>query len=184
MRTVSPDEAKVSYENLKKWAASNSNPKGKGFDERVFQKTPDSVFTSKDSINHCLGESASLTPHAVQVAWTTPTEFPLCPQKQCEKPLDEYMKRLIPGQIFCHNQFQDSIVIDTAIDANGSALYVMCKFSDVKAVKPWSLAKVTYRNGVYYHEGGTYFEEIGARKYFTLAKGEEWTGGDVLDDFC
>ena len=27
-------------------------------------------------------------------------------------------------------------------------------------------------------------EEIGAEKYLTLALGREWTGGDVMDDYC
>lgn len=29
-----------------------------------------------------------------------------------------------------------------------------------------------------------YFKDDGANKYFTLALGEEVTGGDVFNDFC
>ena len=28
------------------------------------------------------------------------------------------------------------------------------------------------------------FMEDGADKYYTIACGREWTGGDVVDDFC
>ena len=95
------------------------------------------------------------------------------------------MKRLAPGQIFCSNQYQNSIVLNVALVDNSTALYVMCKSSDENAIKPWSLSEVTYKDGRYYHKSiQTYFEENGAKKYLTLAKGEEWTGGEVFDDFC
>ena len=29
-----------------------------------------------------------------------------------------------------------------------------------------------------------HFSEERARKYFTIACGQEWTGGDVFDDYC
>lgn len=129
-------------------------------------------------------ETKSLTPNVVQVYWRTPTEFPLCPQEQVEKPLIEYQSRLTKGSIFCHNQYQDSLVLDTALVDDNSSLYVMCKSSDDNAIKPWSLAKVTYKDGVYYHESiQTYFQEDGAQKYFTLAQGKEWSGGIVDDDY-
>ena len=38
--------------------------------------------------------------------------------------------------------------------------------------------------GFFCHEGTTFFHEDGSQKYFTLAIGEEWTGGDVFDDYC
>lgn len=43
---------------------------------------------------------------------------------------------------------------------------------------------VSFVDGFFCHEGTTFFEEEGAKKYFTLAIGEEWTGGDVFDDYC
>ena len=128
-------------------------------------------------------EYPSLTPNVVQVYWKTPTEFPLCPQEQVENPLMEYKKRLTPGSVFCHNEYTNSLVIDSALVDSSSALIVMCQSSDDGALKPWSLAKITYRDGKYYHESiQTYFQEDGAKKYFTLAQGKEWTGGEVFDD--
>lgn len=31
---------------------------------------------------------------------------------------------------------------------------------------------------------GTFFEEQGARKQFTLAQGLDWAGEDSIDDYC
>ena len=31
---------------------------------------------------------------------------------------------------------------------------------------------------------GSFFEEQGAYKYWTLAQGLQWSGGDTFDDFC
>lgn len=33
-------------------------------------------------------------------------------------------------------------------------------------------------------EGRTYFEERGAQKALTIAKGLEWDGPDGIDDYC
>ena len=189
MRAVSPDEAKMAYENLTKWAEKRPKPKGGTLGEWVFQESQSSSYQREQldiqSILSHTDEYESLTPNVVQVHWKTPTEFPLCPQEQLEKPLEEYKKRLGPGQIFCSNQYQNSIVLDAALVEDGTALYVMCKSSDETAIKPWSLSEVTYKDGRYFHKSiQTYFKEDGAQKYFTLAKGEEWTGGDVFDDFC
>lgn len=128
-------------------------------------------------------ETKSLTTNVIQVKWRTPSEFPLCPQGQVDNPLYEYQSRLTKGSIFCHNQYQDSLVLDTALVDNDSTLYVKCKSSDKGAVKPWSLTKITYKDGVFYHENnGTFFKEDGAQKFYTLAQGKEWTGGEVFDE--
>lgn len=52
-------------------------------------------------------------------------------------------------------------------------------------IKEWGLNKIYYEDGIFVHESlHMYFSEEGARKYFTIACGREWTGGDVLDDYC
>lgn len=189
MRAVSPDEAKASFEKFTNWAKERPTPKGGTLGEWVYQKQSESIPTKEmfemNKEQAILEENVSLTPNVIQVNWQTPTEFPLCPQEQYEKPLEEYKKRLSNGEVFSRNQYNESIVLDTAFVDKDSALYVMCKFTNEDALKPWSLSKITFKNGVYYHESiQTYFKEDGALKYFTLAKGEEWTGGDVYDDYC
>lgn len=189
MRAVSPDEAKNALYKLTNWAEKRPKPKGSTLGEWVFQESQSSSYQREQlwiqKVLSMTDEYESLTPNVVQVHWRTPTEFPLCPQELHEKPLEEYKKRLNPGRIFCSNQYQDSIVLDAALVENGKSLYIMCKSSDETAIKPWSLSEVTYKDELYFHKSiQTYFKEDGAQKYFTLAKGEEWTGGNVFDDYC
>lgn len=87
--------------------------------------------------------------------------------------------------IFCKNDYYSSIVVESAITDEGESLWVLTRDGDINAIKPWALSKVTYENGIFSHRNnGSYFEENGARKYFTLAQGKKWTGGDVIDDYC
>ena len=189
MRAVSPEEAKVAFDKLTRWAEEHPTPKGGNLGEWVFQEYKSPLFHREQlktqNILSKTDEHESLTPNVIQVHWKTPTEFPLCPQEKYEKPLVEYKKRLLSGKIFCSNQYHNSIVLDTALVDNNTALIVMCKSSDENAIKPWSLAEIKYKDGIYYHKNiQSYFEESGAQKYFTIAKGEKWIGGDVPDDEC
>jgi hypothetical protein len=60
----------------------------------------------------------------------------------------------------------------------------MCCFAG-KAMKPWTLAQVTFEAGQFVHTNlGSFFGRDGAEKQFCLAQGKEWTGGDTFDDFC
>lgn len=189
MRTVSPAEAKASYRRLLKWAEKRPKSKGGKLGEWIYQESKQSIAINemfdifkKQAV---VDEYDSLTPNVVQVNWKTPTKFPLCPQETYEKPLEEYKKRLLHGQVFCTNQYNDSIVLDSDLVDNGKALYIMCRSCNEQVIKPWSLIEVRYKNELYYHKSiQTYFYEDGAKKYFTIAKGEEWTGGDVFDDYC
>lgn len=53
------------------------------------------------------------------------------------------------------------------------------------SVKPWSLVAVSYQDGLYVHRScGTFFQEDGAKKEMTLMLGNEWKGGDTMDDLC
>ena len=53
------------------------------------------------------------------------------------------------------------------------------------SIKRWGLVQITFEKEYYIHTTlGTYFEQDGAMKYFTLEQGKEWKGGDVFDDFC
>lgn len=41
---------------------------------------------------------------------------------------------------------------------------------------------ITLENGKYLFTA--FFTEDGANKYYTLSLGKEWTGGDVMEDYC
>ena len=61
----------------------------------------------------------------------------------------------------------------------------MCRNSDDSAMKPFSLAEITYENDVFFHNSlGSFFKQDGAEKQFTIAQGLEWTGGQTFDDLC
>ena len=53
-----------------------------------------------------------------------------------------------------------------------------------RGAKQFGVMTITMEDGWFIHEGQGYFHEDGQEKYFTIAKGEEWTGGDVFDDYC
>ncbi len=52
-------------------------------------------------------------------------------------------------------------------------------------MKPWALSKITIQEEYFVHSNeGSFFQEDGGQKFFTLAMGREWDGGEVLDEFC
>ncbi len=68
--------------------------------------------------------------------------------------------------------------------ANGErAIYLLGDHGE-GAIKPWSISKITFENGMFVHESqGTFFEHHGAEKALTLAQGLPWEGGEVFDDY-
>lgn len=62
-------------------------------------------------------------------------------------------------------------------------MYVLTE--GLSSVKPWGLTKITMEGEYFVHTSErACFKEDGGLKYFTLAMGREWTGGEVFDDFC
>ena len=135
------------------------------------------------------GLKDSLTPGAKQLNWKTPTEFLLCPTEGQEKTLQAYLDNLVKGHVFTRTQYVDGgVVLDSGINKADNALYVLTQNGDDESnrrtIKPWALCKITLQNGYYVHENeGSFFHEDGGQKYFTLAMGQKWTGGDVYDDY-
>lgn len=180
MRTVSPDEAKISKEKLERWAKEDSVPTGNG-------KLGPWVYQDANAIRENEPElvTKSLTENALQIDWRTPTQFPQCPSEPGENPLQEYLDKLKADVIFSENRYGASRVLMADFNASNNSVFVATYSED--AVKRYALAKVEYDQsaGIYYHENcGSFFEEDSVRKYFTVERGYEWTGGDVFDDFC
>ena len=208
MRNVTPEEARISLSKLTEWAKKPTQPKGGAMGDWIFQDATrsaiDSAIVYRDPIIPHTGnnfvpattthddytnerepqKTQSLTPNAVQIDWRTPSEFPCCPRLSTNDPLKEYLSNLRTGSVFCKNDLYSSIVLDSAITDEGNSLWVMTE-SGEQTIKPWALARVRYNDGTFEHENmGSFFEKDGALKYFTLAQGKEWTGGDVFDDYC
>ncbi len=136
------------------------------------------------------GLKDSLTPGAKQLNWKTPTEFLLCPTEGQERTLQLYLDNLVKGKVFTRTQYGDGgVVLDCGINEAENALYVLTQYGnnedDQRTVKPWALCKITLQNGFFVHENrGSFFQEDGGIKRFTLAMGREWDGGEVYDDSC
>ncbi|MGX2971619.1 HNH endonuclease signature motif containing protein [Helicobacter sp. T3_23-1059] len=121
---------------------------------------------------------------AKQRDWRTPTEFPLCPKESSQTPLEEYFYKLQKGALFSQNKNNSATVLDFALSSDTKSLFVVCGFQQ-DTIKPYALVEIIYENNIFVHiNRGSFFEEQGAEKYFTLAQGREWRGGEVFDDFC
>lgn len=208
MRTVTPDEARISYDRLLKWAKERPKPQDGNLGEwlfrdahsnekRIINEKPVAKFVSHSWEHNVELESKeeeeedyysvteSLTPNAQQLNWQTPSEFPYCPPEISDHPLEDYKANLIPGTDFCKNKYYSSHVVESAMCNGGKSLYVMTQNSDENYIKPWALSQIFFEDGIFYHSSkGTFFHEDGVKKYFTLAQGKEWTGGEVFDDLC
>lgn len=194
MRNVTQEEGQACLERWNILMDTTPKPRGRKIGEWIYSK-PQSTSTYsipvsyssrpvEEEVEELPNETKSLTANVVQVDWSTPSEFPCCPQEFSGNPLGEYAKNLKVGEVFCRNHIYSSLVLDSAITDNGNVLWVMTK-SAKESVKPWALARVTYKDNMFVHINmGSYIKQDGAEKYFTLAQGKEWTGGDSIDDYC
>jgi hypothetical protein len=122
------------------------------------------------------------TPGAAQRKWRVPSEFPCCPQKPEDHPIAAYAANLVTGAVFSRNNLSTHTVLESAFIDDGQSVCVMCE-SD--GLKPLSLAKISFEDGLYVHTSiNTFFSKEGAEKQFCLARGLEWTGDDSIDDYC
>lgn len=183
MRTVSPEEAKISRDKLERWAKEDNVPTGKG-------KIGEWIYKNQNVVEVEMEPdlvTESLTKNAVQINWRTPTEFPLCPENPGDFPLQEYLDRLQKDVVFSKTAYGESKVLSAGLNNVGNALFVATYSNSEEAVKGFALAKIEYdrSSNTYYHESrGTFFGEDGVNKYFTIERGYEWTGGEVFDDLC
>jgi len=181
MRRVTPEEARNSWNhwnNLGNKKSNNSSSKGGSIDEWIYED-----YQNPASFQEVTEFVTSQTPNAVQKDWKISSEFPCCPKESTDNPIATYAENLKVGKVFSRNQYATAIIVDFAISEDKSTLWIMCKNSDDNAVKPWLLAQVTYENELFVHQNlGSFFQKDGAEKYFTLAQGLEWTGGETFDD--
>lgn len=180
MRRVTPNEAQISWENL-----INLNNKDNMEKSLIRRPLGEWIYNNPNyySAQEIPEFIASLTTNAVQKNWKTPCEFPLCPGQIGNNPIKDYILNLKLGRVFSKNQYSNSIIEDFATSKDEDTLLVICKSSDSQAIKPWTLAEVTYKNDLFIHSSlGSFLRKDGVEKYFTLAQGLEWTGGDTFDD--
>ena len=121
---------------------------------------------------------------ALQKNWKTPTDFPCCPKLGEEPNINKYKSALVKGAVFSHNDYSHHIVLEsTKID--DKTLLVMTEDVSEAPIKPYSVCKIIISGLQFIHECiSTYFELNGAKKYYTIGRGKEWTGPDTIDDYC
>lgn len=181
MRTVSEEQAKNCLQSLLDWAKSDKKSKGGSLGEWIYNSRGRQYQLGQQKGDR-ENKIQSLTPNAIQTNWKIPSEFPCCPTEPSTGSIQLYFTNLKVGKIFSQNPKVTSIVSDFAISDDNSTIWIVC---ENKGLKPWSLAKVTIENSLFVHNSiGSYFKKDGAEKYFTLAQGLEWTGGEVFDDQC
>lgn len=208
MRRVIPEEAKICREKLEEWAKSDTPSSGGKIGQWIYKERmpaldnnidkrekiwknekknalPDNFFNADNQEDDERNPDyiESLTVGAVQRNWRTPAEFPCCPQSIGDNPLEDYLKNLQIGKIFSKNQYGQSKIIQFGLSKDKNTIAVQTYTEG--GVKSLFVAKITFENNLFVHtNGGSYFSDEGADKYYTLALGEEWTGGDVFDDYC
>lgn len=208
MKTVTKEEAAACKKHIDEWAKmdSKSQGTGKGLGDWVFsdeemaearkwnggQILPDYKPWAQqkaeiEEMNQRIWEKEhalkdSLTPGAKQLDWKTPTEFPQIPQEITDTPLKDYLARLPKGAIYTRNQWGESPVYDAAMAEDGTHLAVV---TEISGATNYALSEVYFQDGFFVHKSiRTFFTEEGAQKYFAESLGREWTGGDVLEDYC
>ena len=175
------------YEQLLK--ISNMQDKDKkittNMGEWVF-KPPQAEQSNCDLINNYYEETfkESLTANAYQT-WWTPTKFPCCPSVAKTNVLEEYLSNLEVGKILCQSEIFTSEITKFEYNSDKQTIIVQTVQTNKNSVKPWHITTITVNEGRCYHSlYCSCFKEDGADKYYTIACGREWTGGDVFDDFC
>ena len=208
MKTVTKEQAAACKKHMERWAEEDSKQEstGKGIGDWVFDddkpaKTnsnrPQYAGPYKSWAEHKAaveemnrreyekqyGLKDSLTPGAMQFKWKTPAEFPSCPKEGEEHSLQAYLNNLQPGNVFCRTQYGTSSILESGYNQQEDAIYVLTKGGN--SMKPWALSKITLQDGFFVHSNeGSFFKEDGGQKFFTLAMGREWDGGEVFDELC
>lgn len=183
MRAVSPNEAKSSLERMMAWARRDergaAETLGSWVQRRGTIKEQPQLVLEKEPLT-----KPSLTERASQRKWQVPTEFPRCPGHGAQHGLQAYAADLSPGEVFSRNQYGEVLVVAKGWTPEGSGLLILSQMPE-GSVKPWALAQITLEDGIFVHANcGSFFEKEGGQKYFTLAQGLEWTGGETFDDYC
>lgn len=183
MKAVSSKEAQSSLDRMLAWARreelGSAETLGNWVQRRGFPKERLPQAFQGEPLT-----KPSLTVGAAQRKWREPTEFPLCPYPAARDGLQAYAMAISIGGVFSRNRYGDVLVEAVGWTPDGSGLLVL-GLMPPNAQKPWALAQITLEDGIFVHANcGSFFEDEGAQKYFVLAQGREWAGGDTFDDYC
>lgn len=159
MKTVSDEEAKVSLERWRTWCKETEGRRlVENEQERIFKN----FHTSRDNGN-----------------------YPYEP-KDLNASLEDYSKSLSVGNVFFSKEYFGNIshyiIQDFYYDQKNKILYVAT--SSAAGIKSSFYTEVRRQHDEFVYSTRSCFDPKSVEKYMTVARGEEWTGGDVIDDYC
>lgn len=100
--------------------------------------------------------------------------------------LEDYYDNLKVKKTFCYTIYKSGRypyrILEFYLNKETNVLTVATTSNG--GVKSLYLTSVTLENNEYKYQTRSFFSPDGIEKYMTLARGEEWTGGDVFDDYC
>lgn len=109
--------------------------------------------------------------------------YPLEPEGK-NVSLESYFANLKSDDIFCYKDYPSGrysyVVKDFCLNKETTVLSVAT--TNEGGMKSF-LTSITIENDDYCYDTQSFFTAEGLKKYMTIARGEEWTGGEVLDDY-
>ncbi len=161
MRVVTQEEANQTLENWKKWVAQKQVLIEKG---NFMEKMIKHVYSSQKN---------------------TSGDYPLEPKGNGIELVDYYNK-LGNGQVFFKKVYNHEVVEFKIFDVayNEKENYIAVATSIVEGIKTLYITYIRRKNDMFDYETRSFFAQESVDKYMTLARGEEWNGGDVFDDYC
>ena len=160
MKTVSKEEAEKSLATLQNWA--NEISKLSENERNVLRKA---YYDRKDRSRRN-GMSYPLEPKGVNAS------------------LDLYFSNLKTDTVFCYKEYPSGrysyTISDFCLNKETNVLSVATTNED--GLKHF-LTSITIDNNDYCYDTRSFFTDKGIEKYLTIARGEEWTGGEVIDDY-
>ena len=172
------------HEYLQNYKCSQKNQALKHFVSELGYTKEEYETKQKFSVSNLVKAKSPDT--AWQMRWKTPTDFLCCPSTIGDNPIEEYYNRIRIGEDYNSTYFYGSNQVQKVVDKarlNDNTIIVLS--CNPNSLKPYALSKIHYFESKFIHESlGTFFEEDGGRKYFTLEQGSEWTGEDPIDEYC
>lgn len=182
MRRVTKEESKNCYENLLHWAQEDNVPpteKRGAIGEWIYQKR---FFAECNKDNHLIYTKTETAVHNKN-RMKLPSEYPCCPTGEREHTLQEYFENLTPGKVYLKTNYYEYLVEEAAM--YNDSIIIRTRSADENAIKPFAVSIIRLENNTFVHElYRTCFQEESSKKYYTVLQGQEWTGGEVFDDYC
>lgn len=158
MRAVSKEEAEKSLATWRNWA--NETSKREEHDRNIAR------YFKRDSGRN--GMEYPLEPHGYDIS------------------LDAYYANLHTEEVFCYKDYPSGrysyYILEYYLNKDTNVLSVATRSTG--GIKSLFLTSITLENNGFVYETSSFFSYDGIEKYMTIARGEQWTGGEVFDDFC